>query len=125
MLDRDVTEVLRLLLAKEIDDAVLGHAIKPTGNVVDGHQQTVGFDELIKNVLQDVFSVFAICDPAADEIAQPGFIASDRFGDLLVLLRHQPPFAKHRVHLVRKTNEREKYCMGKLMEITPLQTPHQ
>jgi hypothetical protein len=57
-------------------DPIAGHAEQPSGNLL----RLVGHSP-------------------QDEVAKPALLPLDRFGDPLVLLRHEPPFSQRLVHL--------------------------
>ncbi|HTM26665.1 MAG TPA: hypothetical protein VL225_15820 [Vicinamibacterales bacterium] len=56
----------------------------------DRHQQTVGFHQLVEDVLQDVFGVARIGHTPANEVKQPGPFPCDHVGDSLVLFACHP-----------------------------------
>ena len=74
-------EQREVFVAHEIDDAITRHAKQPAGDVVDRHQQTVRFHQLVEDVLQDVFGVARVGHAPANEVAQPGLLPPDHFGD--------------------------------------------
>src|SRR5215475_12451545 len=82
---RVLSETLRLRFAKEVDDAISRHAKEPAGDVIDRHQKTVRFDELVEDVLQNVFDITRICHPLSNEITQPGLLPLDYVRDALIL----------------------------------------
>lgn len=104
-----IAEVFRFLLAEEIGDSIARHAKQPTGNVVNRHQQPVRFHQFVEDVLQNVLSVTRVGYAPANEVAQPGLLPLDHFGDPFVpFLGHS--LQVHRVHLLQlKTNERRGY----------------
>src|SRR5215472_13639679 len=99
-LARRVGERSRLLLAEQIGDAIARHPKKPAGHMLDWHQQSVGFDQLVEDVLQNVLHVARVRHSLANEIAQPGALADDYFGDPVILFSHWPRFFERMVHLL-------------------------
>ena len=91
--DVRVTETLRLLPAKPIDDAIARHAEQPAGDVIDRHQAPVGFHELGEDVLQDVLDVLRARHATADEAAQPRLLPRHDVGDPLVWVWCHPATA--------------------------------
>jgi hypothetical protein len=107
---RGVAKALRLLLAKQIRDAIARHAKQPAGDMVNRHQQAVRFHQLVEHVLQNVLGVARVGHAPPDEVAQPGLLPLHRLGDPLV------PFECHLLqthrasHPLLKTNEASEYC---------------
>ena len=52
-----------------------------------------------EDILQDVFRVFAVGHASPYEVAQPGLLPVDRFGDALILFGHCPLPFQRRIHL--------------------------
>ena len=98
--DGEIAEALGLLLAEEIDDAIARHAKQPAADVLDRHQQAIRFHELVEDVLQNVLSVAQVGDAPANEVAQPGPLSLDHFGDPLVLFECHPLQARDDLHLL-------------------------
>ena len=107
-----IAEEHRFLLAEEIDDAIAGYAKEPAGDVVDGHQQAVGFHEFVEDVLENVLGVAGIGDAPADEIEEPGAFLIHDLGDSLILICHRPEFTERCVHLPVETDERGRILYG-------------
>ena len=82
--------------------------------MVNRHQQAIGFDQFVEDILQNVFDIRRVWHLPADEISQPGLLPLDDLRDPLILLRHGPVFSQRLVHLLVKTNERDEYCMLKV-----------
>ena len=80
-------------------DPIAGHAEQPSGNLLRRFHHPVGLDELVENILQNVFCIALVGHSPLDEVAKPALLPLDRFGDSLVLLRHEPPFSQRLVHL--------------------------
>jgi len=55
-----------------------------------GLQLTVGFEELVEDVLKDVLGFAGVSDVLADEIAQSGLVSLQSLRDELVLLDNRP-----------------------------------
>ena len=53
--------------------------------MLDGLHEAVGGDELVEDILEDVFGVAAVGDVAADEVAQARLIVAEGIGDELIL----------------------------------------
>ena len=77
----DVAEGLGRLLAKKVRDAIARHPEQPSGDVVDRHQQPIGFDELVEDVLQNVLGIARVRHAPKNEIPQSRPLPRDDFGD--------------------------------------------
>jgi hypothetical protein len=67
--------------------------------VLDRHQQAVRFHQLEEDVLQNVLGVARVGHAPANEVAQPGLLPLDHFGDPLVLFDCHPLQARRVFHL--------------------------
>jgi len=72
-------------LVEKVSDAIARDAKKPTGHVVNRHQQAIGFYQFVEDLLQNVLGVARVGHAPADEIAQPGSFFRDDFGNLPIL----------------------------------------
>src|SRR5205085_222193 len=104
-----IAERVRLFLAKKVGDAIARDAEEPPRDVFDGHQQAVGFDEFVEDLLNDVFGVRGIGHTTADEIAKAAALLHDDLGDSAILLGHRGG-AHGPVHPAVKTDEGRGYC---------------
>ena len=75
--------------AKQIDDAVSGHAKEPGAGLFDRADEPGGLDELGEHVLQDVFGVGHVGDAASNEAFEAARLASQQLGDAPVLLENR------------------------------------
>ena len=75
--------------AKQIDDAVSGHAKQPGAGLLDRADEPGGLDELGEYVLQDVFGVGDVGDAASNEALEAARLASYQLGDAPVLLENR------------------------------------
>ena len=64
--------------------------------MLDRHQQAIGFHQFVEDVLQNVLGVARVGHAAANEIAQPGLLPLDHFGDPLVLFECHPLLTRSR-----------------------------
>ncbi len=96
--DGDFAEILRLLLAKKVGDAVSRHTKQPSRYVLDGHEETIGFHQSVENILKNVLSVTWIGNPPPDEAPQTGLFPLHNLRDTLVLFEHHPFQARRFVH---------------------------
>ena len=78
-------------MPEAIERAIARDAEQPARDMVNRHQQTVCFHELVEDILQDVLGVSRIRHAASDEAPQPGLLARDDLGDPLVLFECHPP----------------------------------
>src|SRR5208282_2707413 len=69
VLERCAAEGHRLFLAEKVGDAITRDAKKPAGDVLDRHQQAIGFHQFVEDFLHDVLGVGGIGHTAADEVA--------------------------------------------------------
>src|SRR5580700_4960435 len=53
--------------------------------MLDRHQQAIRFHQLVEHVLENVLSVARIGHAPSNEVAQPGLLPLNHFGDPLVL----------------------------------------
>jgi hypothetical protein len=71
--------------------------------VLDRHRQSIRFHQLVENVLQNVLSVARVGHAPANEVAQPGLLPLDHFGDPMVLFEYHllgyPNYARRVLHL--------------------------
>ena len=88
------------LPAEEIGDAIARHAKQPAGDMLDGHQQAVGFHQLVEYVLENVFGVARVGHPPANEVAQPRPAPLHHGGDSLVLFARRALQGPCVLHLV-------------------------
>ena len=65
-----------------------------------GISRRFGFDQLVEDVLQNVFGVARVGHAPANEVAQPGLLPRDHVGDPLVLFACHPLQARRVLHLL-------------------------
>jgi hypothetical protein len=76
---------LRLLFAKEIGDAIAGHAKEPGACLFYRLKEPVGGDEFVEDFLQDVFGFGLVGHAPANEIREASAIASRSFEDAAIV----------------------------------------
>src|SRR5689334_6173211 len=104
-----VTEVLRLLLAEKIRDAIPRHLKQPSRDVLDGHEQAIRFHQFVEDFLQQVLGIRVVGYAPADEIAQPCPLLRNDFGDSTILLGNESD-TRRLIHPLMKTDDRREYC---------------
>ena len=86
-------------LAEQVRDPIARHAKQPRADVLNRLHQPVRLDELVEDILQDVFRVVDVGHPSADEVPQPRLLPPDCFGDPLILFGSHPVYALRLTHL--------------------------
>jgi hypothetical protein len=79
---------LRLLFAKEIGDAVAGHAKEPGARLFHRREKAKGRDEFVEDLLKDVFGLAGVGHAPTDETGEAGAIASRSFEDAAIVFAH-------------------------------------
>ena len=79
-------------LTEQIGDPIPRDAEEPRTHPLDRLHQPIGFDQLVEDLLQNVFGVLLVGHAPADEAFEFGAVELNQVGDPLVLL------ASHIIH---------------------------